>query len=95
MLYNEVVGFAPLGQEPIGVVVTLHEEHVAVERHPVEGAKTVGVFEEIGIRKKGTDRIETVRDTIRSTSVEVENMGQAQERPPEKGILPSSAFRKT
>ncbi len=36
-------------------------------------AKTAHVVEEIGIRKDVTDRVETVRDTVRSTKVDVED----------------------
>ncbi len=36
-------------------------------------AKTARVVEEVGIRKDATDRVETVRDTVRSTKVDVED----------------------
>ncbi len=36
-------------------------------------AKTAHVVEEVGIRKDATDRVETVRDTVRSTKVDVED----------------------
>ncbi len=36
-------------------------------------SKTAHVVEEIGIRKDVTDRVETVRDTVRSTKVDVED----------------------
>ncbi len=36
-------------------------------------AKSARVVEEIGIRKDATDRVETVRDTVRSTKVDVED----------------------
>ena len=36
-------------------------------------AKEARVVEEIGIRKEGSDRVETVRDTVRHTEVEVED----------------------
>ncbi len=86
-------------ERPVEEQVRLHEEHVSVERRPVDRAVTgadaaafqertiearatseeavVGkearVVEEIGIRKEASDRTETVRDTVRSTKVEVED----------------------
>ena len=36
-------------------------------------AKSAHVVEEIGIRKDATDRVETVRDTLRSTKVDIED----------------------
>ena len=36
-------------------------------------AKSARVVEEIGIRKDVTDRVETVRDTVRSTKVDIED----------------------
>lgn len=36
-------------------------------------AKNVWVVEEIGIKKQATDRVETVRDTVRETKVDVED----------------------
>ena len=36
-------------------------------------AKSARVVEEIGIRKEVTDRVETVRDTVRSTKVDIED----------------------
>ena len=36
-------------------------------------AKSAHVVEEIGIRKEATDRVETVRDTLRSTVVDIED----------------------
>ena len=36
-------------------------------------SKTAGVVEEIGIRKDAVDRTETVRDSVRSTKVEVDD----------------------
>jgi uncharacterized protein (TIGR02271 family) len=87
-------------ERPVEEQVRLHEEHVAVERRPVDrpatGAdlnaafqertiearatseeavvgKEARVVEEIGLRKEATDRTETVRETLRSTKVEVED----------------------
>ena len=86
-------------ERPVEEQVRLHEEHVSVERRPVDrpvtGAdaaafqertiearatseeavvgKEARVVEEIGIRKEASDRTETIRDTVRSTKVEVED----------------------
>lgn len=43
-----------------------------VDEEAVVG-KTARVVEEIGIRKDATDRVETVRDTVRSTKVDIED----------------------
>ncbi len=37
--------------------------------------KDVRVVEEIGLKKEATDRVETVRDSVRETKVDVENVG--------------------
>ncbi len=85
-------------ETPVQEQVTLHEEHVTLERRPVNervaGAgdafadktiearamseeavvgKEARVVEEIGIKKQATDRVETVRDTVRETKVDVED----------------------
>ncbi len=86
-------------ERPVEAQVTLHEERVTIERHPVNrpvtaadaaafGEKTleahatreeavvgkdVRVVEEIGLKKEEADRVETVRDTVRKTEVEVED----------------------
>jgi len=86
-------------ERPVEEQVRLHEEHVSVERRPVDRpaiaadvnafqertiearatseeavvGKEARVVEEIGLRKEATDRTETVRDTVRSTKVEVED----------------------
>jgi len=86
-------------ERPVEEQVTLHEERVSIERHPVDRAATaadlaafqertieaasrreeavvdkeVRVTEEIGVTKQVADRIETVRDTVRRTEVEVED----------------------
>jgi len=80
--------------------VTLHEERVQIERHPVNRpataadmdgfqektiaatarteeaviGKDVRIVEEIGLRKEAADRTETVRDTVRKTEVDVEDL---------------------
>lgn len=86
-------------ERPVEEQVTLREETVRIERHPVDRAATaadlasfgertlemtetdevavvgkdVRVVEEIGIRKDAADRVETVRDTVRRTEVDVED----------------------
>ena len=86
-------------ERPVEEQVTLHDERVTLERHPVDRAvtaadeasfkertievratgeeavvaKDVRVVEEIGIRKDASDRVETVRDTVRRTEVEVDD----------------------
>ena len=85
-------------ERPVEVPVTLREEHVVVERHPVNRpvtpadteafrsktieaaataeepvvAKEIVVTEEIALRKEEVERVETVRDTVRRTEVDVE-----------------------
>ena len=85
-------------ETPVEQQVTLHDETVRVERHPVTDGrpataadfqertlevqtrseeavvgKEARVVEEVGLRKEATDRVETVRDTVRRTEVDVEN----------------------
>ncbi len=86
-------------ERPVEAEVTLHQEQVSIERHPVDRAATAAdlaafqehtieasatseeavvakearVVEEIGITKQGADWVETVRDTVRETKVEVED----------------------
>ena len=86
-------------ETPVEENVTLHQERVTVERHPVDRAATatdmaafqertiearatneeavvakdVRIVEEIGVRKEAADRVETVRDTVRKTEVEVDD----------------------
>jgi uncharacterized protein (TIGR02271 family) len=89
-------------ETPVQEQVTLHEEHVTLERRPVNervaGAgdaftdktiearatseeavvgKETRVIEEIGIKKEAADRVETVRDTVRETKVDVEDTSSA------------------
>jgi uncharacterized protein (TIGR02271 family) len=87
-------------EKPVEANVRLREEHVVVNRHPVNRAVTdadltnfkegeieiteraeqavVGkqarVVEEVEIGKQVTERQETVRDTVRRTDVEVEEV---------------------
>ena len=86
-------------ETPVEENVTLHQERVTVERHPVDRAATAAdlaafqertiearatneeavigkearIVEEIGVRKEAADRVETVRDTVRKTQVEVDD----------------------
>ncbi len=86
-------------EQPVEAKVTLHEERVTVDRHPVDRAasaadlaafqertiearatseeavvaKEARVIEEIAVHKEAADRVETVRDTVRKTQVEVED----------------------
>ena len=84
---------------PVEQQVSLHEETVAIERHPVIGdqlvsgtafidqtiemtqtgeeavvGKTAHVREEVSLRKEATDRVETVRDTVRREDVKIEQV---------------------
>jgi uncharacterized protein (TIGR02271 family) len=88
-------------ETPVEEQVRLREEHVNVERRPVDRPATdadkafkettvemretaeravvqkqARVIEEVVIGKQANERTETVRDTVRRTEVEVENMGQ-------------------
>ena len=40
-------------------------------------AKTARIYEEVGLRKEATERVETVRDTVRKEEVEVEQIPSA------------------
>lgn len=86
-------------ETPVHEQVTLHEEHVEVERRPVDrklGAadadafrereismtetaeeavvgKTARVVEEVVVRKEGSDRVETIDDTVRRTEVDIDD----------------------
>lgn len=93
--------YSTVTETPVEQQVTLHDETVSVERHPVSRdvtsadlatafkeqsfelretreeaviAKTARVIEEVVIGKQGTDRIETIRDTVRRTDVNVEEL---------------------
>ena len=83
-------------ETPVEVPVTLRDETLTVERHPVNRpaspadafqsrtieavevdevpvvTKEVFVTEEIGIRKELVERVDTVRDTVRRTEVDIE-----------------------
>ena len=86
-------------ERPVEETVSLHEEHVSVDRRPVNRAATdtdmafkeqdftvtetsevpvvskeARVVEEVVVGKTATDRTETVRDTVRRTDVDVENL---------------------
>ena len=99
-------------ETPVEENVTLHQERVTVERHPVDRAATAAdlaafqertiearatseeavvgketrIVEEIGVRKETADRVETVRDTVRKTQVEVEDNAASR-----AGAVPSAA----
>lgn len=85
-------------ERPVEQQVHLHEEHLEVERRPVNRAvnaaddalfrervveaqaageetvvgKEAHIVEEVSLHKEATDRVETVRDTVRKTELEVE-----------------------
>ena len=86
-------------ERPVEEQVTLHEEHLTVDRRPVNRAvsgsesafqaqdiemtemnevpvvsKEARVVEEVVVGKTATDRTETVRDTVRRTNVDVEDL---------------------
>jgi uncharacterized protein (TIGR02271 family) len=93
-------------ERPVEETVNLREEHVKVERRPVnrpvgegdmaafkEGtievtqrteqpvvSKQARVVEEVNIGKEVTERQETVRDTVRRTEVDVEELGTDETR---------------
>jgi len=86
-------------ERPVDASVTLREEHVTVDRRPVDRpvtdadmafgeksfevtetaevpvvAKSARIVEEVVVGKTETERTETVRDTVRRTDVEVEEL---------------------
>ncbi len=85
-------------ETPVEQSVSLHDETVTLERHPVTDgraptdsftektveltasaeeaviSKTARVYEDVGLRKDATERVETVRDTVRKEAVEVEQI---------------------
>ncbi len=104
-------------EKPVEAQVTLHQERVSIERHPVDRAATaadlvafqertleatatseeavvgkeVRVVEEIGVTKEAADRVETVRDTVRETKVEVEDGTSATTSRVSAGTMPGSS----
>jgi uncharacterized protein (TIGR02271 family) len=97
--------YARAEERPVEEQVNLREEHVRVERRPVDRPATAGDFnqafregsieiteraeepvvqkqarvvEEVVVGKEATERTETVRDTVRRTDVEVEQVGAGQ-----------------
>lgn len=91
-------------EKPVQEQVELREEHVSVERHPVDRtirpgeqafqektiearetaeeavvSKQAKVVEEVALRKDVEEKTETVKDTLRRTDVEVEQLGPEQE----------------
>jgi len=96
-----VRAYSRVVETPVEEQVRLREEHVNVERRPVDRPasdadkafkettvemretaerpvvqKQARVIEEVVIGKQTNERTETVRDTVRRTDVQVENMGQ-------------------
>lgn len=92
-------------EEGVSADVNLHEEHVSIERRPVDRplsdadvafrdrtieaeehaeeavvGKEARVTEEISLRKEGSDRQETISDTVRKTEVEIEDDRAAADR---------------
>jgi uncharacterized protein (TIGR02271 family) len=93
--------YSRVTEKPVEEQVQLRDEHVSVERRPVNRAlssadrdaftdstmevtetdeeavvsKQARVVEEVVVRKDVQDRTETVRDTVRRTDVEVEQLG--------------------
>lgn len=86
-------------EEPVSESVSLREEHVVVDRRPVDRAvtaddlrggdrvieltetaeeavvgKTARVIEELHVSKEAAEHIETIRDTVRHTEVDVEQV---------------------
>jgi len=99
-----VRAYSRVVETPVEEQVRLREEHVNVERRPVDRPvndadkafketsvemretaeravvqKQARVIEEVVIGKQANERTETVRDTVRRTEVQVENMGQGQQ----------------
>jgi len=96
--------YSHITERPVEEQVTLREEHVRVERHPINRAATEADFtafqegqielkesaeeavvskkarvvEEVIIGKTTTERQETVKDTVRRTDVEVEQIAPTQ-----------------
>ena len=62
-------------------------EASAVEEEPVV-SKTAHVYEEVGLRKEATDRVETIRDTVRKEQAEIEQL------PADTSIPPAGAAAK-
>jgi uncharacterized protein (TIGR02271 family) len=86
-------------EQPVEAQVTLHQERVGIERHPVDRPATAAdlaafqertiearatseeavvskearIVEEIAVTKQAADRVETVRDTVRETKVDIED----------------------
>ncbi len=85
-------------ETPVERSVSLHDETVTIERHPVSNgrvaadsftdrtleltataeeavvSKTARVYEEVGLHREATERVETVRDTLRKEQVAVEQV---------------------
>ena len=96
-------------EKPVEESVRLREEHVTVNRRPVDREVTKGdlenfrpgemeiteraevpvvgkrarVVEEVEVGKEVTERDETVRDTVKGTQVDVENLDRSTDVPPD------------
>jgi uncharacterized protein (TIGR02271 family) len=103
--------YTHVSETPASGTVTLREEHIHVERHPVDrpvtlsdteafkegvleltetgeevvASKQAQVVEEVVVSKGVTEHAETVKDTVRRTEVEVENLPPGQAGHPPKG----------
>jgi uncharacterized protein (TIGR02271 family) len=92
--------YSRLSERPVEETIALREEHVRVDRTPVNRAvtdadlrrgeqqvlevkeyteepvvsKTARVVEEVRVRKEASERNQTIRDTVRQTDVQVENI---------------------
>ncbi len=97
--------YSRVTERPVEENIQLREEHVRVERQPVNRpateadlragqdqvievqeyaeeavvAKQARVVEEVRVGKEATERTETIRDSVRRTDVEVENLGEGTE----------------
>ncbi len=93
--------FSRVVETPVNESINLREEHVSVERRPVDQPistadstafkeqsielrekaeeavvqKSARVIEEVVVGKEATQRQENIRDTVRHTEVQVENLG--------------------
>ena len=97
--------YTHVNERPVEENVNLHEEHVTVDRRPVDRpvtdadsehlrdqsfelretaeeavvSKDARVVEEVVVGKQGIDRTETVRDSVRRTDVDVEELNEDEE----------------
>ena len=104
-------------ETPVQEQVSLRDETVTLERHPVSDSSPVGtdftdkviemtetseeavvsktahVVEEVNLRKDVTDRVETVKDTLRRDEVEIEKVPGDGVSPRVTGTTPITAAR--